>query len=235
MPEPISKDGSHLSGRVISMDEVTPLLAQLERKDMTTAAHTWRVTLYTRRVAEEFGLSHDFIDRVCRAAALHDVGKLEIPDGILQKPGKLTDEEFEIIKTHTTRGFDFLRSRGVEDEAVLNLVRHHHERVDGKGYPDGLAGDAITPGARYFSVVDSFDALTSLRPYRREIGEGAAEKALDELAAGAGTRYDPEAVDLFTRLYRTGELNWILHYFNDECPVPAFTEIAKVGASRGRP
>ena len=232
MQEPASKDGSHLSGRVISMEEVAPLLADIEAKDMSTAAHTWRVTLYTRRIAEEFGLSHEFIDRLCRASALHDVGKLEIPINILQKPGKLTDEEFAVIKTHTTRGYDFLRARGVEDEAVLNLVRHHHERVDGKGYPDGLKGEAIAPGPRYFAVVDSFDAMTSLRPYRKEIGEGAAEKALDELAAGAGTRYDPEAVDLFTRLYRTGELNWILHYFNDESVVPAFTEIAKVGASR---
>ncbi len=233
MLEPQTKDGSHLSGKIVSIEDVTPLLVEIERKDMTTAAHTWRVTLYARRVAEEFGLAHDFIERLCKAAALHDVGKLEIPIDILQKPGRLTDDEFVIIKTHTTRGYDFLRSRGVEDEAVLNLVRHHHERVDGKGYPDGLVGDAIAPGPRMFAVIDSFDAMTSLRSYRKEVGEGAAEAALEELHNGSGTRYDPDAVDMFTRLYRTGELNWILHYFNDECPVPAISELARVGASRG--
>lgn len=230
MPTLPSKDGSHLPGRVMTIEEVAPLLAEIERVDMTTAAHTWRVTLYVRRVAEEFGLDPEFIDRLCRAAALHDIGKLDIPIGILQKPGKLTAEEFEVVKTHTTRGYDFLRSRGVEDQAVLSLVRHHHERLDGTGYPDALGGEAISTGPRHFAVIDSFDALTSLRPYRHEVGEAAADKALEELHTGAGTRYDAQAVDLFDRLYRSGDLDWILHYFNDECIVPAVTELTRANA-----
>ncbi len=228
MLEPLSKDGSHLSGRVISMAEVAPLLERIERKDMTTAAHTWRVTLYARRIAEELGLARDFIDRICYAAALHDIGKLEIPDAILQKPGPLTDDEFRIIQTHTTRGFDFLRARGVDDQVVLSLVRHHHERIDGSGYPDGLSGAALAMGPRYFAVIDSFDALTSLRPYRGEIGHAAAERALEELAAGAGARYDPDAVEMFTRLYTTGQLDWIRHHFNDQCPVPGVADLGRI-------
>src|SRR5690606_17859488 len=131
----------------------------------------------------------------------------------------------------TTRGYDFLVARGVEDQAVLNLVRHHHERIDGTGYPDGLKGEAISPAPRYFAVIDSFDAMTSLRSYRREVGEAAAEKALAELHVGAGTRYDAEAVELFDRLYRSGDLDWILHYFNDDRTMPDFCELARIGAA----
>lgn len=232
--EPPSKDGSHLGGRVISMAEVAPLLERIERKDMTTAAHTWRVTLYTRRVAEELGLTRDFIERVCHAAALHDIGKLSIPDAMLQKPGPLTEEEFRVIQTHTTLGYDFLRARGVDDQIVLGLVRHHHERLDGTGYPDGLAGEALAMGPRYFAVIDSFDAMTSVRPYRSDLGPAAADRALEELAAGAGTRYDPDAVEMFTRLHATGQLDWIRRHFNDQCPVPGVADLGRIDAIDGR-
>ncbi len=182
---------------------------------MTTAAHTWRVALYARTMVEASGFDHAMVERVTQAAALHDVGKLDIPDAILQKPGPLTDEEFAIIQTHADLGHKRLLSLGVTDDVALNLVRHHHERWDGRGYPDRLAGDAIPFGARYFAVIDAFDAMTSLRPYRREVGEAAAEKALIELKNGAGTRYFPQAVELFEWLYREGRLTWILHHFND--------------------
>ncbi|MBX3379517.1 MAG: HD domain-containing protein [Phycisphaeraceae bacterium] len=201
---------------------------------MSTAAHTWRVVLYTRALAEKAGADHDLLERLTVAAALHDIGKIEIPSSILQKPGKLTDAEFEIMKTHTTLGHERLVRMGESDAVVLDLVRSHHERFDGLGYPDGLAGEQIPRAARYFAVIDSFDAMTSLRPYRRDTGEGAAERAISELQNGIRNRYCPGTVEMFVDLYRTGGLSWILEYFNDEAQVPALSglsEVSKAGIS----
>ncbi|MEM9373925.1 MAG: HD domain-containing phosphohydrolase [Planctomycetota bacterium] len=204
--------------------KVASLIKEIERKDLSTAAHTWRVVLYTRAIVEHFGLDRETIALVTQAAALHDVGKLDIPDGVLQKPGRLTDEEFEIIKLHTVAGYGRMIQMDVTEEPILNLVRYHHERWDGKGYPFQLAGKDIPIGARMFAVIDSFDAMTSVRPYRRDLGEDAARRALIELQAGSGNRYWPEAVDAFSELYQTGQLDHILHYFNDEVPLPAFEQ-----------
>jgi len=203
-------------------DEVWALIPLIELKDASTAAHTWRVVLYTRALAEAMHLDAELIERISLAAALHDLGKIDIPDEILKKPGRLTDEEFAVIKTHPVAGYDRLVKLGVTDRVVLNLVRWHHEKMDGSGYPDRLKFDAIPPGPRYFGVVDTFDAMTSVRPYRREIGPEAAEKALAELRAKAGSWYCTESVDAWERLYRSGQIDWILHYFNDEIPVPSF-------------
>lgn len=201
----------------LAPDIVQALVKTIELKDLSTAAHTWRVVLYTRALAEQAGLDHALIGRLTTAAALHDVGKIDIPDAILQKPGRLTEAEFEIIKTHAARGHASLLAMGEVDPAILEFVRHHHERWDGKGYPDGLAGEQIAPGARYFAVIDSFDAMTSIRPYRTQVGEHAARLALAELEAGMGTRYWPHAVQAFARLFRTGSLDWIAAHFNDRC------------------
>lgn len=201
---------------------VQALVKAIELKDLSTAAHTWRVVLYTRAMAEEAGLDHDTIGRLTTAAALHDLGKLDIPDKTLQKPSRLTPDEYEVIKQHTALGHARLLKLEETDPVLLELVRHHHERWDGKGYPDGLAGERIATGSRVFSVIDSFDAMTSIRPYRRDVGEGAAERALAELAAGSGSQYWPKAVELFERLYRSGRLNWILHHFNDAAAAPEY-------------
>jgi hypothetical protein len=104
------------------------------------------------------------------AAALHDIGKLDIPESILQKPGPLTEDEFAIMKTHTTQGHDRLIAMGEDDPIMVGLVRSHHERWDGLGYPDKLTAESIPLAARYFAVVDSFDAMTSIRPYRSAVG-----------------------------------------------------------------
>lgn len=218
----------------MSPEIIQALVGLLEAKDMSTAAHTWRVVLYTRALAEKAGADHDLLERLTVAAALHDIGKIEIPSSILQKPGKLTDAEFEIMKTHTTLGHERLVRMGESDAVVLDLVRSHHERFDGLGYPDGLAGEQIPRAARYFAVIDSFDAMTSLRPYRRDTGEGAAERAISELQNGIRNRYCPGTVEMFVDLYRTGGLSWILEYFNDEAQVPALSglsEVSKAGVS----
>src|SRR5690606_4274790 len=134
----------------------------------------------------------------------------------------LTPEEYEIIKIHPVSGYAHLLRLGVEDEPILDLVLYHHERWDGLGYPYGLKGDQIPLGARFFAVIDSFDALTSVRPYRQEVGEAAAEAALAELAAGSGTRYYPQAVEAFTGLFRQGRLDYVLHHFNDAAALPEY-------------
>jgi HD-GYP domain-containing protein (c-di-GMP phosphodiesterase class II) len=209
-------------GHPVAPDEVWPLLKCIELKDMSTAAHTWRVVLYSRALCEAAQLEPDLVERIGVAAALHDIGKIDTPDEILKKPGKLTDAEFAIIQQHPITGYDRLVAMGVDDVPTLNLVRWHHERVDGLGYPDGLDGDDIPIGPKLFSVIDTFDAMTSIRPYRREIGPKAADRALEALEEGTGTRYCPQAVAMFTQLYRAGTLDWILHYCNDECQVPEF-------------
>ncbi len=206
----------------MSPEKVQELVQEIERKDLSTVAHTWRVVLYTRAILESFGQDHEMIELATQAAALHDVGKIDIPDRILQKPGKLTDEEFEIIKLHPVTGFARMISLGVSEEPIHNIVRFHHERWDGLGYPFQIKGEEIPIGARVFAVIDSFDAMTSVRPYRSELGVDAAQRALIELQAGIGTRYWPEGVEAFTELFKTGKLDYILHYFNDEVPVPAF-------------
>lgn len=213
---------------------VETLVTQIEAKDRLTAAHTWRVVLYARAMAETARLDDELVERITHAAALHDVGKLDVPDAILQKPGPLDKAEFEIIKTHASRGHERLRALGEVDELVLALVRHHHERMDGTGYPDGLAGERIPLVARHFAVIDTFDAMTSIRPYRNAVGPEAAERALTELMAHRGTWYCNESVDMFTSLYRSGALGWILEYCNDSCPLPAYTKGAK-GVRRASP
>ncbi len=203
-------------------DIVQALVKTIEIKDASTAAHTWRVILYTRALAEAHDLGHDEIERLTVAAALHDVGKIEIPDDILRKPGPLTASERATMQTHAPLGHERLTRMGETDPLLLHLVRHHHERWDGAGYPDRLAGEAIPLAARFFAVIDSFDAMTSLRPYRSDVGPEAAERAIVELKEGVGTRYAADAVGSFERLYRTGKLRWILEYFNDRCAVPEY-------------
>lgn len=209
-------------------EEVQALVREIEQKDLSTAAHTWRVVLYSRAVAEYFGKDAEYMRRITDAAALHDVGKIDIPAPILQKPGRLTDEEFEVIKRHPLLGHSRLESMGESDEIVLGLVRHHHERVDGLGYPDRLKGEQIPPPARYFAVIDTFDALTSKRPYRAEVGRDAADKAMAELYNGVGSRYCRDCVEAFDTLYRRGELDYILMYCNEEGDLPEVEDDAGV-------
>lgn len=212
-------------------DIVENLVRAIEAKDLSTAAHTYRVVLYLRAVLEEAGVGHHVLAIATQGAALHDIGKLDIPAEILQKTGKLTDAEFEVIKQHTVTGYARMIELNVQEELVLDLVRYHHERWDGGGYPFGLKGDDIPLIARYFAVIDTFDALTSHRPYRHDVGGDAAERAIAELERGKGSRYWPEAVDTFVRLFRTGRLLYILDHFNDQNAPKAFRP--EVDASGG--
>jgi len=194
------------------------LVDKLEAHDMITATHTWRVILYTRALAEDAGLDHDVVDLLSLGAALHDVGKLDVDAEILRKPARLTDDEFARVRAHTTKGEERLGALGITSPVVLQMVRSHHERIDGSGYPDGLARDAIPRPALYFGVVDSFDAMTSRRPYNTTLSEDAEQRALDELLAERGTLYCHDAVERFARLHERGSLDWIARHFNEDSP-----------------
>ncbi len=196
-------------------DVVAALIRVVEVKDACTAAHTWRVALYTQALAEAAGRADDDIRNLMDAAVLHDIGKIDIPSKILTKPGRLTDEEYDVIKTHTVLGYDRLVRMGETDDITLGLVRSHHERLDGSGYPDQLSGDAIPLVARWFAVIDTFDAMTSVRPYRTTVGHEAAARSLEVLQSESGAHFHPQAVELFKSCYDDGRLDWILEYYND--------------------
>ena len=167
-------------------------------RDDNTHEHTQRVGALAARLARGLGLGDREIAMIHRTAPLHDIGKIAIPDSILLKPGKLTDEEFEVVQTHAALGARVLSNSGSD---LLNtaevIARHHHERWDGGGYPAGLAGEAIPIAARLVHLADVFDVLLHERPYKES---WTLEAAVEEIARGAGTDFDPEAVRVFRRL-----------------------------------
>ena len=173
------------------------LLADLlDRRDPYTAAHSQRVAQLTALILDEFpGLSADEREAILLAARIHDLGKVATSDLILRKPGRLTDDEFAIIKRHPVDGSEILRHLSPYRH-IVEIVRHHHERWDGRGYPDGLAGEAIPFGSRVIAVADTYDAMTTDRPYRRALTH---EEALAELRRSAGTQFDPAVVAAFER------------------------------------
>ncbi|MCC6528349.1 MAG: response regulator [Polyangiaceae bacterium] len=169
------------------------LINALDFRDTETQGHSRRVALYARRHAEQLGLEPRAVLEIERGALLHDVGKIGVSDTILLKPGKLTDEEWVEMRKHSLHGYHILA--GVDFlGGARDMVRSHHERFDGKGYPDGLAGDAIPLGARIFGVIDTYDAMTTDRPYRKAL---SAEAARAEIEKSRGTQLDPGCADAF--------------------------------------
>jgi putative nucleotidyltransferase with HDIG domain len=168
----------------------------LEARDSYTHGHSRRVARHALRMAQALRVPAPEAERIWGAATVHDLGKLYTPREILNKPGRLTDEEFEVIKRHPVDGAAMLLDLG--DPELVAIVRHHHERLDGRGYPDGLAGAAIPLGARIIAVADTFDALTSTRSYR---AAASHKRALDILRKEAGTQLDAAAVAAFLRIY----------------------------------
>ncbi|HEY1942021.1 MAG TPA: HD domain-containing phosphohydrolase [Roseiarcus sp.] len=167
----------------------------LEYRDTDTNDHTCRVASYSRMIAEKLGLSERECRSVYMASPLHDIGKVAIPDGILLKPGKLDDGEREIIKTHAAIGARILSDSNSElINLAAEIAESHHERWDGKGYPNGLAGEAIPLCARIVAIADVFDALTTERPYKKALPLG---EALSVLEAERGRHFDPVCLDAF--------------------------------------
>jgi two-component system, cell cycle response regulator len=176
------------------------LLRVLGEHDGALRDHVDDVALLAERVAERLGLDPREVADVRRAAALHDVGKVAIPDAILNAPRALTDEEWEYMRQHTIIGARIIGA-APEMARVAEMVRSSHERWDGGGYPDGLAGDAVPLGARIVSVCDTFDAITTTRAYR---GARPVEEALAELERCAGTQFDPDVVEAFLAVVQAG-------------------------------
>lgn len=171
-------------------DVVVCLVAAMETRDAYTSGHSMRVAELTLRLGQRLGLNDDDLERVHMAAHMHDIGKIGLPDGLLDKPGALSVEERAWVLRHPQIGCDILM-KSPALHGIARMVLHHHERWDGKGYPCGLAGRIIPLGARIIAVADSIDAMMSRRPYRQPLSE---QQCRAELARCAGTQFDPNIV-----------------------------------------
>ncbi|MFQ5766589.1 MAG: HD domain-containing phosphohydrolase [Acidobacteriota bacterium] len=172
------------------------LIAALDSRDSETQGHSMRVSEFTALVARRLGISEPELTDIRRGALLHDVGKIGIPDAILRKPGPLDDDEWKVMRLHPQLGYDMLK--GITFlEGAIPIVLSHQERFDGTGYPEGQKGEEIPLGARIFSVVDTYDAITSTRPYR---AGRPYEVARDEIIKFSGTQFDPRVVQIFLKI-----------------------------------
>jgi response regulator RpfG family c-di-GMP phosphodiesterase len=169
------------------------LVAALDAREHEVSNHSQRVVRYTLAIARRLGISDALLPSIGRGALLHDIGKIGITDAILLKPGKLTEEEWTVMRTHPQIGHDILRAIPFLGSPA-DIVLAHQERYDGKGYPRGLAGEAVPLGARVFAIADTYDAITSDRPYRKR---QTPEAARQEITRCSGTQFDPRCVEAF--------------------------------------
>lgn len=182
--------------------EITHAFAKvIDMKDTYTNGHSTRVARYTAMLARELGYDDDTVEKYTQIALLHDIGKIGVPSEVLNKPGKLTDEEFSTIKSHTSLGYDALKEISIMPELAIG-AQAHHERPDGKGYPNRLKGDEIPRVAQLIAVADCFDAMYSNRPYRNRMN---FEKAVSIIQEVSGTQLASDVVDAFMRLVAKGE------------------------------
>jgi len=202
------------------LKSLVSLATVIEAKDPYTGGHTWRVSRYSRTLAEEIGLLRDEVFVVHFGSLMHDIGKVSVPDPILNKADKLTNVEYDIMKKHPETGLMLIRDHPL-GALTLDIVASHHERFDGGGYPRGLTGNNISLFARIVAIADAFDAMTSARPYQRSM---PAEIAYQIMAKESGRQFDPLLLSAFLNLGRRGELDHILGHSSDErlmhsCPV----------------
>lgn len=180
--------------------ELTKALANaLDSRDTYTMHHSENVARYAVEIAKKMNLSKDLSRAIRIGGLLHDIGKIGIPENILSKPGKLTNDEYNIIKLHPTIGHEMIKHiTTFKDNGILDIVLYHHERYDGKGYPAGLKGNQIPLVARIVAVADTFDAMSSKRIYRNELD---LEYVLNEIRRNKGSQFDPKIVDIFLSLF----------------------------------
>lgn len=193
-PAGLGQEAAPISARTLPLRR---LADQLEASDPYTSGHSRRVARYSTLVGSQIGISGDALRALRTAAMLHDVGKIAVPVAVLRKPGELTEWEYELIKEHASEGAKLIESV-VGDSGLAEIVRHHHERIDGLGYPGGRRGEAIPLGARVVAVADTFDAICSRRPYRPA---RSFQAALDALVTAAGTQLDPLVVEGFGAVF----------------------------------
>ena len=172
----------------------------IDGKDPYTNGHSFRVAKYTQMLAKKLGENENPDEMYKNIGLLHDIGKISIPDSILLKAGKLTPEEYEIMKSHAQRGYEFFRDVRVPQK-MLDGIHYHHERYDGTGYPEGLSGERIPLIARILAVADAFDAMSSSRPYREKL---KMDVIVQEIKDCTGTQFDPKVANAFFELYKEG-------------------------------
>ncbi|MFC1911119.1 diguanylate cyclase [Chloroflexota bacterium] len=198
LSEPLDNAGTY--ARHNGLSAIYALVSTVEAKDPYTHGHSRKVNTYAVALAEATGLSPEEVSRVSTAALLHDIGKIGVPDKVLNKKGKLSKEDWEAIKVHPRLGATIVGN--VPNLApCVSTILHHHERWDGSGYPEGLRGEQISLEARILAIADAFEAMSAARPYRRALG---GEKVLKELRRGAGSQFDPELVEVFIGIIETG-------------------------------
>jgi len=190
--------------RALYIHTVEALASAIDAKDPYTFGHSNRVARFSMAICEELGMDREEVRQVELAAILHDIGKIGTPESILQKPGRLTPEEMQIIQEHPAKGAQIL-SNIVELREVTRWIRHHHEWYDGNGYPDQIAADEIPLQARVITIADSFDAMTSDRPYRKGM---SADEALRIMEKSYGSQFDPKLLGTFKNLYKGGRLSF---------------------------
>ncbi len=191
----------------MTINTIEIIAGAIDARDEYTGGHSERVGLYAGRLAREmaadYDLSEDDILRVQCIGLVHDIGKIGVADSVLNKSGRLTEEEFGLMKKHAEIGYEIMSSMGEGIEGLLDGIRHHHERFDGKGYPDGLSDTDIPLIARILALADSYDAMTSNRVYRKRLSD---EEVREELLRCAGTQFDPALTEIFVRLLDHGQL-----------------------------
>jgi HD-GYP domain-containing protein (c-di-GMP phosphodiesterase class II) len=206
-------------GRQKAPTSLISLALSVEARDPYTAGHTWRVSMYSVALARALHLGKREVHMLEIGAILHDLGKITIADGVLHKPGPLTEVESQMMQTHPQAGYRILQGDAFYHQH-RSIVELHHERYDGKGYPSGLKGDNIPFEARVLAIADSFDAMTSNRPYRKAMDPSAA---LAELDRCRGTQFDPRLVDVFQEVWGSGTLEGVILHSSaghplQECP-----------------
>ena len=177
--------------------ELNKINSMIEKKDMHTQKHDERVHNYCNKIADKINLTGSKLDNIVFAALYHDIGKINVPDDILQKPGRLTEEEFEYIKKHPTDGRALVEKTYLRD--IGKIIEQHHEGLDGSGYPFGLKDEEIRIEAKIVAVLDAYDAMTSDRPYRNGM---SAKIAIEELKRFAGIHYDKKIVEIFEEVLK---------------------------------
>ena len=197
----------HMSEEIVHM-----LAVAIDAKDRYTNGHSFRVAAYATALAEKLNMPQEELKTLRQEAMLHDIGKIGVPDAVLNKPGRLTSEEFEIIKSHAAIGGKILE-RSSDMQGAVEVANFHHERYDGKGYPTGRKGADIPYHARIVSIADAYDAMRSNRIYRKGLPK---EKIREELIHGRGNQFDPVLLDEFLKMTETGELDRITDNANKE-------------------
>ena len=196
----------------MSFQTIQTLANAIDAKDPYTSGHSTRVSQYSVLIAEAMGWENERVNDLRYSAMLHDIGKIGVPDSILNNPKRLTDMEYNIIKSHTVMGGDILKNR-IGIQSAEDVARNHHERYDGRGYPAGLKGDEISEEARIVAIADAFDAMSSNRVYRRACDYAHIH---DELIRGKGKQFDPRFADVFIDLWEHGKLDDILQHSDTE-------------------